>query len=347
MKHLYSPQPVELASLQIESSPVWEIILGISGYTHKQLRHTFDFDEYWCLESTTMPKTLVEYLEIVQEYNFWYGLLMIQNKLSAMTVKEFSEKLSNMSDNSFYDSLLPYKDRETEPIRKSIADNYQNRESFKEYATHFQKHNYLGNYINSLAQYSSKELRRIFTQTLTHWYNWISQQTAWKKWMRALNFEQKQNSAPIITNHFEKIEQITGGIKYQPEPSIWTVKLIPHVSYRPWVLEARTCDTKLFFYPLKIEHLMEPGIPAVDLVRGHKALGDELRLKLLYNLLQGSLSLQELSVQFNISKTTLHHQLSLLKAAKFVTVEKGIYSANSVEIKSFSERISQYLQLKV
>ncbi|MGG6449516.1 ArsR family transcriptional regulator, partial [Pseudobacillus badius] len=32
---------------------------------------------------------------------------------------------------------------------------------------------------------------------------------------------------------------------------------------------------------------------------------------MLYQLLKGPLSLQEMSVQFNTSKTTLHHQLSI------------------------------------
>lgn len=73
-------------------------------------------------------------------------------------------------------------------------------------------------------------------------------------------------------------------IKYFPEPSVWNVKLIPHVSYRPWILENRTPDTKIFFYPLKEAYLLELGVPSNELIRGHKALGDELRLKLLYQL---------------------------------------------------------------
>jgi hypothetical protein len=145
------------------------------------------------------------------------------------------------------------------------------------------------------------------------------------------------------SNPVEEIERITGGVKYLPEPSVWTVKLIPHVSYRPWILEKRTPDTKLFFYPLKEEYLLEPGFPPNELVRGHKALGDELRLKLLYQLLKGPLSLQEMSLQFNTSKTTLHHQLSLLKAAKFIRVDKGIYSANLTQLNGFSGRLTKYL----
>lgn len=37
MKCSYSPQPVELISLEVEWSPIWESILEIAGYTHEQL----------------------------------------------------------------------------------------------------------------------------------------------------------------------------------------------------------------------------------------------------------------------------------------------------------------------
>ena len=45
MEYIYSPQTSESISLEVESSPVWETILGIAGYTHTELRHTFDLDE--------------------------------------------------------------------------------------------------------------------------------------------------------------------------------------------------------------------------------------------------------------------------------------------------------------
>jgi DNA-binding HxlR family transcriptional regulator len=105
----------------------------------------------------------------------------------------------------------------------------------------------------------------------------------------------------------------------------------------------RTPNKKLYLYPLKEKYLIEAGTPTMELIRGHKALGDEVRLKILYQLVNRASSLQDLSTQFNISKTTLHHQLSLLKAAKFIQVDKGVYSANPTQINSFSERLAQYL----
>lgn len=339
----YSPQPVETISLKVESSPVWEVILGITGYTHAKLRHTFDLNEKWTSEQDSMPASLIKNLKVIEKTNFWYALILLQNRLSAISVEDFSSRLLEIPIDSFYDTLLPYKDRVTEPIRKATATEHYQDELFERYATYFETHDYLAGYIRNLGHYSHQEICVLLNNTLDDWYKWISQQEEWKKWTQALDFEQKQYNSLDITNPTEQIEQITGGIKYLPEPSVWTVKLIPHVSYRPWILEKRTPDTKLFFYPLKEEYLKEPGVPSNELIHGHKALGDELRLKLLYQLLKGPLSLQEMSVQFNTSKTTLHHQLSILKAAKFIRVNKGIYSVNLPQINAFSGQLTQYL----
>jgi SOS-response transcriptional repressor LexA len=290
-----------------------------------------------------MSASLVKNLKVIEETNFWYGLVMLQNKLSASSIQEFSKRLSEIPISLLYETLLPYKSREIEPIRKATADQHDQAELFEKYAAYFEDHDYLGGYVRALARYSYQEIYDLFNNTLDQWYSWVSNQEEWEKWTQALAFEQKQYSALDKSNPVEEIERITGGVKYLPEPSVWTVKLIPHVSYRPWILEKRTPDTKLFFYPLKEEYLLEPGFPPNELVRGHKALGDELRLKLLYQLLKGPLSLQEMSLQFNTSKTTLHHQLSLLKAAKFIRVDKGIYSANLTQLNGFSGRLTKYL----
>ncbi|WNF23157.1 ArsR family transcriptional regulator [Mesobacillus jeotgali] len=343
MKYNFSPQPLETISVQVESSHVWEVILGIAGFTHAKLRHTFELDEKWSNEKETMPVSLVNNLKMIEKTNFWYGLIMLQNKLSSSSVQEFEKLLSVIPLESFYDTLLPYKNRNTEAMRKAASSEYHRHELFDNYAKHFEDHDFLSGYIRNLALYTHQELYDLFINTMNSWLNWISKQGEWEKWIQALGFEKKQSNLLDMTNPLEKIEFITDGIKYLPEPSVWTVKLIPHVSYRPWVLEARTPDTKLFFYPIKEEYLLEQGVPPNELIRIYKALGDELRLKLLYQLLKGPLSLQELSVQFNTSKTTLHHQLSILKAAKFIQVERGVYSANLAQINNFSGKLYQYL----
>ena len=343
MLHLYSPLPHEKLSISVEFSPVWEIALGIAGYTHSKLRHTFEQDENWLNLRSSMSARLVSNLKEIEETNLWYGLLMLQNKLSSSTIQDFSNAINELEPEIFYEALLPYKDRAYENLRQNTAKNYKNTDSFFQFASHFKDHDYLLTYVHSLGQKTHKEIIGLLSDTISEWFKLVSQQEDWGKWLQALSFENKKHHFIDISRPVEEIERITDGVKYFPEPSIWHVKLIPHVSYRPWILELRTFETKLFFYPLNEDALLEPGIPPKELIQGHKSLGDELRLKLLYQIVRGPISLQELSVKFNVSKTTLHHQLSLLKAAKFIQVDKGIYSANTLQIQSFYKRLTQYL----
>ncbi|MEL3971424.1 winged helix-turn-helix domain-containing protein [Rossellomorea oryzaecorticis] len=342
----YSPQSKEKISLKVESSPVWEIILGIAGYTHSKLRHTFDFDEKWKMDSPSMPAALQNRLIWIEETNSWFALIMLQNKLSAETIRDFSNSLYQVTYEEFYEIVLPYKNRECENLRRSLAENMLNNELLNTYVEQFKDHEFLGGYIQNLSRQGLDELRELLIDSVQEWFAWISQKEEWSTWSKALQYEDKLQASLDEKNPIEEIERITGGVRYVPEPSIWTIKLIPHVSYRPWVMEQRTSETKLFFYPVKEEYLLEPGVPGQDLINGHKALGDGTRLKLLYELMKGPLSLQEISGRFNLSKTTVHHQLSLLKAAKLVRTDKGIYSINEIQIHSLTNKLEQFLGIR-
>lgn len=343
MKHRLTIEPADTVHITVESSTVWEVMLGIAGYTYAQIRHTFDLNEQWGDWGKVMNQELRDGLDEIQKTNLWYGMLLLQNKLKANSIPEFSNGMEMMSEATFYEVLLPYKNREAERMRIETSQHFEEKERFERYAAYFRGHEYFEGYIQILGKRSSESIREIMICVIEEWHSFVSKQLSWDKWRQALAFEQKENQSIDEHKPLEEIQRITGGATYTPEPSVWNVKLVPHVSYRPWLLELRTADTKIFFYPVKEDYLMEPGIPSVELVRGHKALGDELRLKLLYQLQKGPQSLQELSGQFQISKTTLHHQLSLLKAAKFVMAEKGVYHANIHHIKAFSKKLMQYL----
>jgi hypothetical protein len=330
----------ETVSISVECSPVWEIALGIAGYTHTKLRHTFEYDIKWKDNNSSMSPKLVNNLTEFQRTNLWYGLLLMQNKLSSSSIQDFSNMIRELTPELFYETLLPYKDRFHEDLRFQTA---KNKKSINDYAAYFKNHDYLEGYILYLGEKKQQEIIQLFEETIIEWYEWINKVEDWEKWMQALTFETRQYSSIDMTKPTEEIQRVTNGAKYVIEPSVWHIKLIPHVSYSPWILEQRTSDTKLFYYPINEAAFLEPGTPPQGLIRGHKALGDELRLKLLFQIIRGPLSLQELSLRFNVSKTTLHHQLSLLKAAKFISVEKGIYSANAKQIQSFSSRLTQYL----
>lgn len=343
MKILNAALPTETISLKVEQSPVWELIVGISGYTHTQLRHTFEMDEEWASDKSVMPPSLTDLLQEIEETNFWYGMILLQNEFGAASVQEFSNSLASISTDEFYECLLPYHSRQSEPLRKAAAKNPQATETWERYADLFKGHEYLAGYVLSLLQRQQDEIAELMVRVLEEWGNWMAKKESWEKWLQALRFEEKQHRQLDAHNPAAEVERVTGGVDYHFEPSVWLVKLVPQVSYRPWILSIRTPDTRLLFYPVSEEHLLEPGVPPAQLVRGHKALGDELRLKLLFELQKTPLSLQELSGRFNISKTTLHHQLALLKAAQFIRVEKGVYSINPGKLEAFSSQLVRYL----
>ncbi|MFD1739656.1 ArsR/SmtB family transcription factor [Bacillus salitolerans] len=340
MKTINEPVSQETVTITVDFSPVWEIIVGIAGYTYQTLRHTFEFDEKWKENQSSMSTKLLNNLSEIEKTNLWYGLLLMQNKLSARSIQEFIHALHSLAPEDFYETLLPYKNRSHEEFRKEAAKNV---DRIIQYSSLFEEHDYLEGYIVTLSEKKQHEIVQLFSEIMTEWYEWIYTIVDWEKWMKVLSLEKSKHHTIDSTNPIEEVKRVTEGAKYTMEPSIWNIKLIPHVSYRPWILEQRTSDTKLFYYPINDEAFQEPGIPPKGLIRGHKALGDELRLKLLFQIIKGPLSLQDLSAKFNVSKTALHHQLSLLKAAKFISVHKGIYSANPTQIQSFTSLLGQYL----
>ncbi|MBU9675120.1 helix-turn-helix domain-containing protein [Planococcus sp. CP5-4] len=342
MKIMDAALPEESIHLAVEQSPVWEWIVGIVGYTHGQLRHTFEMDEEWKRDAQKMPASLLDLLATIQETNLWYGLLLLQNEFGARSIDEFVERLTGMSDEQFYEVLLPYHSRSAEVLRGEAAQRPNDDALWVQYADLFEGHAYLGGYVRELQEHSKAQLSELFFTVLSEWQDWMSEKLYIAKWLQALDFEAKQHRGLESAKAASEIKHVAG-VDYAPEPSIWSVKLIPHISYRPWLLTIRTADVKLFFYPVSEQHLLDPGVPPNELIQGHKALGDELRLQLLHHLRQGPASLQEISGQFAISKTTLHHQLALLKAAKFVQVEKGVYSIRLDQLEAFSSQLTRYL----
>ncbi|RDI45520.1 ArsR/SmtB family transcription factor [Falsibacillus pallidus] len=340
MKKLNLEPKRETVALKAESSPVWEVILGIAGFTYKVNRHTFHLNDQWIEEEKSMDLSLLNRLEYIEQTNLWYGMIMLQNKISADSIDSFIHTVERMEDELFFETLLPYHSREAEGLKK---ESVSNPSKLYEYTELFQTHIYLYGYLHTLLKHSNEQLKKLIQGAVESWYEWVCKHPNWEKWMEILESEQKEHSNLETVHPSSQIEHITGGAQYEPEPGIWIVKMIPQISYRPWLLELRTMEEKLFFYPVKEEYFSEPGVPSSQLVQGHKALGDGLRLSVLYELRKGSMSLQEMSRLFQVSKTTLHHQLSLLRGAKFIRVDKGIYSINMNHLQHFSEELIRFI----
>jgi DNA-binding transcriptional ArsR family regulator len=145
------------------------------------------------------------------------------------------------------------------------------------------------------------------------------------------------------------IERTTGGIRWLPEVGIRRVILAPSYFSRPYNFLLAGDDWRFFGYPVADDALDADDrlAPPPAVVRLHRALGDETRLRILKLLAGRDLYLTEIAQHLELSKPTIKHHLALLRAAGLVTVTEGgtvmYYSLRRDRIEEASTELGRFL----
>ncbi len=116
------------------------------------------------------------------------------------------------------------------------------------------------------------------------------------------------------------ITRVTNGITYSGEPGIGRVLLVPHIAARPWAVFSEHDDVKIVCYAVS-DAEVSGGAPPEPLVAAYKALGDETRLRILRRLADGPATLQELTAQVGLAKSTVHGHLLVLRTGGLITAD--------------------------
>ena len=154
----------------------------------------------------------------------------------------------------------------------------------------------------------------------------------------------RETLAPV-----DLIERTTGGIRWLPEAGIRRVILAPSYFSRPYNFLMNAADWRLFGYPVSDDALEanDPLSAPQSVVRLHRALGDETRLRILKLLAGRDLYLTEIAQQLDLSKPTIKHHLALLRSAGLVTItESGTvvyYSLRRNRLDDASADIKRFL----
>jgi DNA-binding transcriptional ArsR family regulator len=120
------------------------------------------------------------------------------------------------------------------------------------------------------------------------------------------------------------VEMATNGVQYVSRPGIERLVLIPSYANRPWVSFAEWHGAAIMIYPVADESVAaDSDAPPLRLIRLTKALADEKRLRILRALADRPRTLMELSEQFEMPKTSMHHHMVTLRSAGLVTVASG------------------------
>ena len=102
--------------------------------------------------------------------------------------------------------------------------------------------------------------------------------------------------------------------------------LAPSYFSRPFNYLLAGPDWRFFGYPVADNALevTDPLAPPPQVLRLHRALGDDTRLRILKLLAERDLYLTEIAQQLELSKPTIKHHLAQLRAAGLLTiVESG------------------------
>ncbi|MEX1038091.1 MAG: helix-turn-helix domain-containing protein [Acidimicrobiia bacterium] len=126
------------------------------------------------------------------------------------------------------------------------------------------------------------------------------------------------------------IEEVTNGLDYEIPLGVCRVILVPSVVLRPLSLIDQYRDALIVCYGLADEFLnLNPEAPPSWMVRFYKALSDEKRLRILRRLSEGDTSLDELTELLDLTKSTVHHHITILRGAGLVRVQMGSTKAES------------------
>ena len=147
----------------------------------------------------------------------------------------------------------------------------------------------------------------------------------------------------------ELIERTTNGVRWLSEPGVRRVVLAPSYLVRPYNFTFSGGDWRMFVYPVSDQALepADPHAPPVGVLRLHRALGDESRLRILRLLRDRDHYLTEIAEHLELSKPTIKHHLAQLRAAGLVTLteEGGLsyYSLRRDRLGDASTELKHYL----
>jgi predicted DNA-binding protein YlxM (UPF0122 family) len=318
--------------------------LGIAAFTNTPLIKTLEKPQnYWNDIKSSLSKELIEQLDYVEKNNTWKALLQLLHSERFSDLSEFTTYIMNIPDYELKFICLPFIGMEFQDSRHQAALGEESAINKMKLLT--SDNPFFPQYIEFISHSNTDNLKKHLISVMRGWYGAVIQKDLEKlSTILRTDYEMKKEMLKKMTPE-ELVESSTGGVTYLPEPSVNNVLLIPQYIYRPWNIEADIEGTKVFYYPIANESISpyDRTTPNNFLVLKYKALGDEVRMRIVKLLYEEDRTLQEMTNQLNIGKSTIHHHLKILRAAKLVEISESKYSLKKQSVELISKELSFYL----
>ena len=334
----------ETYQIHLEYSVLWECALGIAAITNTPLIKSLEKPlEYWDNIKSSLPKELLEQLDYVERNNTWKALLQLLHTRKFSDISEFTSYIKEIANNELKFISLPFIGSKFQVLRNKAALGEDS--AILEMKKLTNDNPFFPQYIEFISKTNGNHLKEHLIDVMIGWYDFVIKNDLEKLTdILRTDYEVKKQMAEKMTPE-ELVEWSTGGITYVPEPSVDTVLLIPQYVYRPWNIEADIENNKVFYYPIANESISpnDRYTPNNFLILRHKALGDEVRLRIVKLLFENDRTLQDITNQFNIGKSTIHHHLKILRAAKLVEIIDTKYSLKKTALEFLPKELNLFL----
>lgn len=335
----------ETYEVEINYSILWESALGIAAITNTRLLNTLEKQaSFWDSIKSSLSAGILKELNYVEENNTWKALLLLLHVKDFKSLKEFTSYIDELSAEELRLTCMPYLGIKHQYLRQSASlGDLTSLQKMKEIA---KDNPFYPAYIDFVCQVDADKLKQHLTKIMSVWVEEVITTDKQKEITKILQADYESKSKMKETlNSFELVEWATGGVTYHPEPSVTKVLLIPQYIYRPWNIEADLEGTKVFYYPVANESITpeDPYTPNHSLVLKYKALGDEVRLRMVKMLYENDHTLQEITDHLNLGKSTVHHHLKILRSARIVAIKDNKYTLKRKPLDSIYMELNSFL----
>ncbi|CAM4385946.1 ArsR family transcriptional regulator [Bacillus manliponensis] len=334
----------ESYKVQIKYSLLWECALGIAAITNKRFITTLEKQQAeWEEIRESFDGDMLEQLNLVEKHNTWKALLQLLYEKDFAELSHFIRYIRELSGSQLKYICIPYTGVQQQEIRRRAADGEEDAiEQLKEITNN---NPFFPTYIEYICKIHENDLKEHLIAVMSGWYKVVIESEAEMLCeILKVDYETKEKMKDKMAPE-EFVEWVTGGISYMPEPSVHSVLLIPQYTYRPWNIEADIEGTKVFHYPVANESIApnDPYKPNYFVVQKYKALGDEVRLRIVKLLYEQDRTLQQLTDKLDVGKSTIHHHLKILRAAKLVDIGESKYILKKKALQSLGKELDLFI----
>ena len=340
-------------SVQFEAGPAYEFLISLCAFGFSAEQDTLEsWPQWFDFVRTTASARLLSALQLVgmQAGKVWVNLVGLATQPPATReVPALLERIEALSPLDLRLYLLGY---HVPAYQLTVTRNVLRRAADGDQAA---KDRLLSDpayfsgeadpFLRPLLSLSVDRTRLVALEVLNLWYEEVFVRTE-AQVREIVERDAEQRRARLGTLSDEQAIELASGVQYVAKPDIRQVFLIPQLAVRPWVLLCEQDDARLFCYPASDEPAADETTPPSRLLRMHKALGDERRLRMLKALTASSATLQELADRFGLPKSTAHHHLAILRAAGLVRMSSELERRHSVRFEALPELcdlLSDYL----